>query len=194
MTAASATLLIVAYQMIGCLMQLLARNMAVGLSLTGHRRLARLRLCRRGLPGARRWRRFPRAWGAILPLRWYIQILFDQASRGAAVRYTAEPFAILCGMTIGSCRLVWLRFRALVRRGLTIPDESDRRRGRHARHRGRVRGGVAARAGRSRRARPVRAGAAALRSVLPAALSWARSFATSRSPSSIRTTASSAAG
>jgi ABC-2 type transport system permease protein len=33
--AASATLLIVAYQMIGCLMQLLARNMALGLSLTG---------------------------------------------------------------------------------------------------------------------------------------------------------------
>jgi len=30
--AASATLLIVAYQMIGCLMQLLARNMALGLS------------------------------------------------------------------------------------------------------------------------------------------------------------------
>ena len=35
LTAVSATLLIIAYQMIGCLMQLLARNMAVGLSLTG---------------------------------------------------------------------------------------------------------------------------------------------------------------
>ena len=29
---------------------------------------------------------FPRAWGAILPLRWYVQILFDQASRGAPLR------------------------------------------------------------------------------------------------------------
>ena len=38
---------------------------------------------------------FPRVWGALLPLRWYIQVLFDQASRGAALRYTAEPFAIL---------------------------------------------------------------------------------------------------
>lgn len=83
--AASATLLIVAYQMIGCLMQLLARNMALGLSLTGLIVSPAFGYAGVGFPvlamGA-----FPRAWGTILPLRWYIQILFDQASRGAAAR------------------------------------------------------------------------------------------------------------
>jgi ABC-2 type transport system permease protein len=97
--AASATLLIVAYQMIGCLMQLLARNMALGLSLTGLIVSPAFGYAGVGFPvlsmGA-----FPRAWGSILPLRWYIQILFDQASRGAAVRITAAPFAMLSWLTI----------------------------------------------------------------------------------------------
>jgi ABC-2 type transport system permease protein len=58
---------------------------------------------------------FPRMWGAILPLRWYIQILFDQASRGAAPGYTGTPFAALCGITIVAGGLVWWRFRAVAR-------------------------------------------------------------------------------
>jgi ABC-2 type transport system permease protein len=68
---------------------------------------------------------FPRAWGSILPLRWYIQILFDQASRGAAVRITAAPFAMLSRLTIVLVLLVWLCFRALVRRKLSIPEEAE---------------------------------------------------------------------
>ena len=122
--AASATLLIVAYQMIGCLMQLLARNMALGLSLTGLIVSPAFGYAGVGFPvlsmGA-----FPRAWGSILPLRWYIQILFDQASRGAAVRITAQPFAMLSGLTIVLILLVWLCFRALVRRKLSIPAEAE---------------------------------------------------------------------
>ena len=91
----SATLLIVAYQMIGCLLQLLTRNMALGLSLTGIIVSPAFGYAGVGFPViAMGW--FPRAWGAILPLRWYIQILFDQASRGAPLRQTAEPFAFLC--------------------------------------------------------------------------------------------------
>ena len=122
--AASATLLIVAYQMIGCLMQLLARNMALGLSLTGLIVSPAFGYAGVGFPvlsmGA-----FPRAWGSILPLRWYIQILFDQASRGAAVRITAAPFAMLSWLTIVLVLLVWLCFRALVRRKLSIPEEAE---------------------------------------------------------------------
>ncbi len=96
--AVSATLLIVAYQMIGCLMQLLARNMAVGLSLTGIIVSPAFGFAGVGFP-VLAMQGFARAWGAILPLRWYIQILFDQATRGAALNFTAEPFAILCGIT-----------------------------------------------------------------------------------------------
>jgi ABC-2 type transport system permease protein len=124
LTAASATLLIVAYQMIGCLMQLLARNMAVGLSLTGIIVSPAFGFAGVGFPVIA-MQSFPQVWGAILPLRWYIQILFDQASRGAALRYTAEPFAILCGITFVLIVLVSLRFRSLVRRGFTVPEERE---------------------------------------------------------------------
>ena len=123
-TAVSATLLIIAYQLIGCLMQLLARNMAVGLSLTGIIVSPAFGYAGVGFP-VLAMHGFPRIWGAILPLRWYIQILFDQATRGAALHYTAEPFAILCGITVVLALLVWLRFRSLVRRGLEVPEDVE---------------------------------------------------------------------
>ena len=56
---------------------------------------------------------FARVWGAFLPLRWYIQILFDQAARGAPVRASAVPFAILAAMAIGLWFLCWARLRAV---------------------------------------------------------------------------------
>ena len=116
----SATLLIVAYQMIGCLMQLLTRNLALGLSLTGIIVSPAFGYAGVGFPViAMGW--FPRAWGAVLPLRWYIQILFDQAARGAPLRQTAEPFAFLCAITAILMLLVWLRFRALARAGFADP-------------------------------------------------------------------------
>jgi ABC-2 type transport system permease protein len=124
LTAAAASLLIVAYQMIGCLMQLLARDMAVGLSLTGIIVSPAFGYAGVGFP-VLAMQDFPRFWGAILPLRWYIQILFDQATRGAAVTFTAAPFAILCGITTVLATLVWLRFRALVRGGLTAPEQAE---------------------------------------------------------------------
>jgi ABC-2 type transport system permease protein len=124
LTAVSATLLIVAYQMVGCLMQLLARNLAVGLSLTAIIVSPAFGYAGVGFPvTAMGW--FPRAWGAILPLRWYVQILFDQASRGAPLRETAAPFAMLCALTIVLTSLVWLRFRSLARSGFGIPREEE---------------------------------------------------------------------
>jgi ABC-2 type transport system permease protein len=122
--AVSATLLIVAYQMIGCLMQLLTRNLALGLSLTGIIVSPAFGYAGVGFPViAMGW--FPRTWGAILPLRWYIQILFDQASRGAPLRQTAEPFAFLCAITAILMLLVWLRFRSLARSDFVVPDEEE---------------------------------------------------------------------
>jgi ABC-2 type transport system permease protein len=122
--AVSATLLIVAYQMIGCLTQLLTRNMALGLSLTAIIVSPAFGYAGVGFPVIAMGS-FPRAWGAILPLRWYIQILFDQASRGAPLRQTAEPFAILCVLTIALASLVWLRFRSLSRHGFALPPEEE---------------------------------------------------------------------
>jgi ABC-2 type transport system permease protein len=120
----SAMLLIVAYQMIGCLLQLLTRNLALGLSLTGIIVSPAFGYAGVGFPViAMGW--FPRAWGAILPLRWYIQILFDQAARGAPPSQTAEPFACLCAITTILMGLVWLRCRVLARAGFAAPVEQE---------------------------------------------------------------------
>ncbi|HEY6334912.1 MAG TPA: ABC transporter permease, partial [Alphaproteobacteria bacterium] len=59
---------------------------------------------------------FPRIWGAGLPLRWYIQILFDQAARGVPTGASAEPFAILAALAIIFSALAWLRLRAVSHR------------------------------------------------------------------------------
>ena len=193
LTAVSATLLIVAYQMIGCLMQLLARNMAVGLSLTGIIVSPAFGFAGVGFP-VLAMQDFPRAWGAILPLRWYIQILFDQATRGAALHFTAEPFAILCGITMVLALLVWLRFRSLVRHGA---DASRRGRAgdraRDARGRGGIRGGVAAGARRSRACSRCSCWRPCFTRSSTRSLIWARSCARFRSRWWTRTAANSAA-
>jgi ABC-2 type transport system permease protein len=120
----AAMLLIVAYQMIGCLLQLLTRNLALGLSLTGIIVSPAFGYAGVGFPViAMGW--FPRAWGAILPLRWYIQILFDQAARGSPLRQTAEPFACLCTVTAILMALVWLRCLMLARTGFAAPNEQE---------------------------------------------------------------------
>ena len=59
---------------------------------------------------------FARFWGDLLPLRWYIQILFDQAVRGLPTWTTAPPFAVLGGIAIGLIALCWLRLRFIAGR------------------------------------------------------------------------------
>ena len=67
---------------------------------------------------------FAKGWGAILPLRWYMQILFDQAARGA-------PSPIPPGLSSSSPawpslrRPAWWRLAALARRkGEPVDEES----------------------------------------------------------------------
>jgi ABC-2 type transport system permease protein len=124
LTVASATLLIIAYQMIGALMQLLTRNLALGLSLTAIIVSPAFGYAGVGFPViAMGW--FPRTWGSLLPLRWYMQILFDQATRGAPVRESAEAFAFLLLLATVFSLLAWLRFRSLSRNGFPIPGEEE---------------------------------------------------------------------
>ncbi len=170
LTAVSATLLIVAYQMVGCLMQLLTRNLAVGLSLTAIIVSPAFGYAGVGFPvTAMGW--FPRAWGAMLPLRWYVQILFDQASRGAPLRDTALPFTFLCILALVLVLLVWLRFRSLARGGFRIPPDEEPAPDRAVFGvAGAFISRVAARAERPRRARPVHTRAGVLRILLSAAV------------------------
>ena len=131
---------------------------------------------------------FPRAWGAILPLRWYIQILFDQAARGAPLHQTAEPFAYpLRHYRRSFGRWSGCAVRALARTGFAAPDEAGaagppgvRRRRRLRRRSGAACSAIAASSACSF-SRPC-----STRSSIRSH-TWARLFATFRSRSSTRT-------
>jgi ABC-2 type transport system permease protein len=124
MMAAAASLLIVAYLAIGALIQLLVRNLPLGLSITGIICSPAFGYAGIGFPVIA-MEAFPRIWGAGLPLRWYIQILFDQAARGVPTSASAEPFAILAGLAIIFSALAWLRLRAVARTGGMKPISAD---------------------------------------------------------------------
>ena len=122
MVAGAACLLILAYQSLGALLQLLARNLPVGLSLTAIMVSPAFGYAGVGFPVIG-METFPRVWGAILPLRWYIQILFDQAARGAPDRASAAPFAVLALLAIGLFMLAWWRLAGIARQPLVARPE-----------------------------------------------------------------------
>jgi ABC-2 type transport system permease protein len=112
MIVIAAALFIAAYLSLATLVQLLVGDLPLGLSLNAIIASPAFGFAGVGLPvlamGA-----FARGWGALLPLRWYQQILSDQAARGSPVHASAMPFAILAGMALGLFALAWLRLRHL---------------------------------------------------------------------------------
>ena len=97
---------------------------------------------------------FAQAWSAILPLRWYMAVLLGQAARGLPVADSAIPFAALAGLALLFAGLAWLRMANLTRKGwfaTARPAEPPAIEPHAARHRRRLRGGVAARAGNAER-------------------------------------------
>jgi len=119
MVVVGACLLIAAYLGLATLLALLARNIALGLSLTGIICSPAFGFAGVGFPTIAMLP-FAHGWGAILPLRWYMQILFDQAARGAPVANSALPFAVLAGLAILYGGLASWRLAALAR-GLRPP-------------------------------------------------------------------------
>ncbi len=87
MVGAAGVLLIFAYLSLGALFQLLTRNLATGLSLTSVVCSPAFGFAGVGFP-VLAMSRLAQGWGALLPLRWYIQVLFDQA-RAACPRRPA---------------------------------------------------------------------------------------------------------
>ena len=51
------------------------------------------------------------AWGAILPLRWYMAVLLGQAARGLPLSESARPFAALAALAVLYTLLALLRLR-----------------------------------------------------------------------------------
>lgn len=112
--AAGAVLLVIAYLAIGALLVLLVRNLSVGLSLAGIICSPAFGFAGVGFPlfamGT-----FGHVWGALLPLRWYVQILFDQAARGVPARLSVEPLLMLAALTALLFGLAWLRASRVLR-------------------------------------------------------------------------------
>jgi ABC-2 type transport system permease protein len=108
-------LLIVAYLAVGALMQLLLRDLASGLSVTGLIVSPAFGYGGVGFPIIG-MNTFAQTWSAMLPLRWYMAVLFGQAARGLPTYDSAKPFAILAGLAILYALLALLRLRAITRR------------------------------------------------------------------------------
>ena len=118
MVIIAASLFLISYLAMGALLQLLVRDLALGLGLDRHHRLAGLWLRRRGISHARHECVRLHAWAAILPLRWYMAVLFGQAARGLPLSDSAPAFAALAALATRYSLLAFLRLRSLAKRPL----------------------------------------------------------------------------
>jgi ABC-2 type transport system permease protein len=115
MMIVAGSLLIIGYLALGALLQLLVGDLATGLGITGIVVSPAFGFAGVGFP-VLGMNAFAQAWGAILPVRWYMAVLLGQAARGLPIHETARPFAILAGLAILYSLFAILRLRAVARR------------------------------------------------------------------------------
>ena len=171
MIIAAASLLIIGYLALGALLQLLVRDLATGLGLTGLVVSPAFGYAGVGFP-ILGMNAFAQVWGAILPLRWYMAVLLGQAARGLPLHDSARPFAALAALAVlyYAARVPAPARRSAEALARRQPRRSRPRRRAAARRRRSLCRRVAARARDPRRLHPAGAGAAGLRHLLPAAL------------------------
>src|SRR6516162_5183575 len=114
MIVVASSLLIVAYLSLGALLQLLVRDLATGLGLTGLVVSPAFGYAGVGFPTFG-MNAFAQAWGAILPVRWYMAVLLGQAARGLPLSESARPFAALATLAVLYSLFALLRLRAVAR-------------------------------------------------------------------------------
>ena len=112
MMVAAGSLLIVGYLSLGALMQLLARDLVTGLSFTGLMVSPAFGYAGVGFP-ILGMNAFAQVWSAVLPLRWYMAVLFGQAAHGLPVHESGRPFAMLAVLALLYALLAVLRLRAI---------------------------------------------------------------------------------
>jgi ABC-2 type transport system permease protein len=115
MMIAAGSLLIIAYLAVAALLQLLIGDLPTGLGLTGLVVSPAFGYVGVGFPMLG-MNAFAYAWGSILPLRWYMEVLLGQAARGLPVSDSALPFAALAALTVLYVVLALLQLRAVARR------------------------------------------------------------------------------
>jgi ABC-2 type transport system permease protein len=112
MIVAAGSLMVIAYLALGALLQLLVRDLATGLGLTGLIVSPAFGFVGVGFP-ILAMNAFSLAWSAILPLRWYMEVLLGQAARGLPLQDSARPFAALAGLAALFALLALLRLRSV---------------------------------------------------------------------------------
>ena len=112
MIVVAGSLLIIGYLALGALMQLLVRDLATGLGLTGLVVSPAFGYAGVGFPTFG-MNAFSQVWGAILPVRWYMAVLLGQAARGLPLSESARPFAALATLAVLYSLLAFLRLRAI---------------------------------------------------------------------------------
>ena len=114
MMVVAGSLLIIGYLALGALLQLIVRDLATGLGLTGIVVSPAFGYAGVGFP-VLGMNAFAYAWGAMLPLRWYMAVLLGQAARGLPLYESARPFAALAALAVLYSLLAFLRLRSLAR-------------------------------------------------------------------------------
>jgi ABC-2 type transport system permease protein len=124
MMVIAAMLLIIGYLALGALMQLLVRDLATGLGLTGLIVSPAFGYAGVGFPilGMNAFALF---WGAIQPLRWYMAVLLGQAARGLPLYESARPFAVLAALAALYTLLAFLRLRAIAASTFPTAPEAE---------------------------------------------------------------------
>ena len=171
MIVAAASLFIIAYLALAALLQLLIGDLSSGLGLTGLIVSPAFGYAGVSFPTLG-MNAFSSAWSAILPLRWYMAVLFGQGARGLPVSEFCSPICH-AGGTHRALRAVGA-LAAARRRGTPEPPDEGKRCSaarRSARCRRRFRRGMAARARDPRRVHPADRSANHLWHLLPAAVS-----------------------
>src|SRR5262249_24527221 len=118
----AASLFLISYLALGALLQLLVRDLATGLGLTGIVVSPAFGYAGVGFP-VLGMNGFAYAWGAILPLRWYMAVLLGQAARGLPVSDSAPAFAALTALAALYTLLALLRLQSLTKR--TVPTAAQ---------------------------------------------------------------------
>jgi ABC-2 type transport system permease protein len=124
MIVVAASLFIIAYLGLAALLQLLTGDLSTGLGLTGLIVSPAFGYAGVSFPTLG-MNAFSQAWSAILPLRWYMAVLFGQGARGLPVSDSALPFAALATLAALYVLLALVRLRAVSSRPSrpTAPDE-----------------------------------------------------------------------
>jgi len=114
MIIAAGSLFLIAYLALGALLQLLVRDLATGLGLTGLVVSPAFGYAGVGFP-VFGMNAFSSVWGAILPLRWYMAVLLGQAARGLPLSESAPAFAALTALAVLYALLAFLRLRSVAK-------------------------------------------------------------------------------